>query len=290
MFLRWVLGDSVVDGNTLKPGKELWLQAIGDGQRPCFFNVYKTYPHAYALVRRLLGGADRIYQVTFLAEGVADRKYLSDTTYSLPAPYGGRLSSQFIFTAEPSGEKSGIIRSNAFGEVKFGGIGGLDLGALSALTPVPVPVPGVTIPIEVVLRLSSDPLVTVSIETGEDLAHSILKSVDKALTTELNQPEPNPARQQVRDALIDACTPPEDWTYTLDIESADVEAGTDTTFTFTLEAPSPGTGAFVIFVEKATSPWGDDYETASDVLAFKSEAGRLFAGPVPLIFDPDLPR
>jgi hypothetical protein len=284
MILRWLQDKKVVDGSTLKPGKDLRMEAVGDGGRPHFFTVFQTYGPAYALVRRILGGAERTYQTAFLAKRVDHRKYQSDKEWRLPVPIG-QISAQFIFVAEPSGKESGIVRSSVFGVVKFGWSAGLDMGALAGLTPVPAPEAEITVTVPVILGV--DPLVRLDLLTGEDLAQLIINRVVKDLAQENNDVRRNPAYSEVLEGLIAACTPPDDWTYTLDAESAEIEPGTETAFTFTLRVSSPGTGAFVVWCRDSDHPFDDDKGTLSDVLAFKWEDGRLFASPVPVLFDND---
>jgi hypothetical protein len=268
-MLRWLINDTVVDENTLLPGKEVLLEAYEPDGTPKTLQVYQVYSSAMRQILKHIGVPERRRGPEFAATVVPPtppNRYRSDRGWQLPEPRGLRKSATYIFMDDVSEGTSGFIYTSRIGTAKLSLQGSAELKDPTGLTPIGVSGGG---SINAKFDFARDPVLSLEVVTGTALVEHMLanlvgdvgrpddpESTDVAARIALELPE-------LRASLLDAYSPPTDWSAFLTTNTVAGDQGDTAEVALSLSTPSAGRGYFAVDffdpmnpdIAETTDPW-----------------------------------
>lgn len=286
MTLRWKLGDTVVDGGTFLPGKQLALEAYAPDPVPRTLQVYQVYSSAMRQILKHIGVPDRRPERPFAATLVEGQTYRADSLWRLQEPRGWRKSAAFVFVADDSDDASGRIYSSRVGVAQLGLEGGADLKDPTGTIPAPIGVSGKAC-ISAGILFATDPTMSVEVLTGEALAEHMLRNlVDDVAPADDEDRADIAARvafelPAVREALLRAYEPPPDWSMKPRQDVVEGDEGDRVSVALGLETPTPGSAYFAVsFIDpddpdraETTDAWGINVDVDLNVSAVRDPSG-----------------
>lgn len=215
--------------------------------------VFQVYSSAMRQILKHVGVPDRRPGGDFSAVPVAPQRYHSDKPWRLPEPRGFRKSAAFLFVDDVSDEPSGLVYSSRVGRASL-----LAAASADATGYLPIGANG-SGTLTASFVFASDPELSVEVLPGQSLvAHMLTNLVDDI--GRRDDPEPSDVAARIefsltdlRRSLLDAYTPPFDWSGSLSHMSIVGDEGETADIRLDLAVPSPGTGYFAVaFVDSAS--------------------------------------
>lgn len=263
MILRWLLDGTVVDGSTLKPPKNLTLEAVDCGQPPPkAFTIARVYNPLMAEIRNWVHASEPSLPPLRAVPGSGPGEFRSDRDWLLPHPGLFHWASQYVFTADIARKTSGRVRSSGFGGIDIGGELSAALKDPAGIVPF-APSAGVNGTLH--FTAAVDPEVTVTVLTGQRLVDFLLGT----LLTELQGDGIDATRGpfllgELRDGLIRRYTPPPEWQLEFAARSFHADDLTEHAVDFRLETPVRGEAALAFEFTDADRQGEPDAGVLSD--------------------------
>lgn len=280
MVMNWLHRGTVVDGNTLRPPKNLRLVCSGLSTPPKSFSIYRVYSPAAESLRNFFKQPDRQLVTSLEPKPGKKNSFEAAREWMLPAPYGMHFATQFVFTADGPGVQSPRVRSHRLGTFHFGAGGG---GSVKAPTPAAVPI-GVEGSGRFSARFlaSVDPLLTVQALTGDDLLRTVFENEafddspmipveggGGSYVTEL--------WSEVKRRYSSLYRLPVGWAFEVSPETFTADEGSDTEVVLNVVAPTPGVGLVALLAVNQDAP---EQAVISDIIQVSANArGFIFASP-----------
>jgi hypothetical protein len=263
--LHWMMGDSIVDEGTYTPGKAIYLESHGAANTPNAWQIYQVFDSAIRQILRHIGIPERrlgpeLNQITYVPPSV----YRSANSWQLPTPRGWRKSAAYIFTDSERDEQSRPVYSSRVGRAKLGAGGNAGLTDPTGALPIGM---GGSASLESEMLFAADPELSVSVITGEELGHHMMRNLEEIFLTSDEAgvaARIDLARDDLAAIAHHAYAPPLNWTVSPATNSVSGDSGDISRITVDLEMSSPGQGYYAISYD---DPRGDAYSETTDAWA-----------------------